>query len=58
MRIPKLIQRLRGKSRFSPASVLPIALVVSEAVFAVLNYRRLQRLEARISRAKAAPVRA
>lgn len=59
MRIPKLIQRLRGKpSGFSIIRLLPIALVLSDAVFAVLNQRRLRRLEARINRPIRAGVRA
>lgn len=59
MRIPKLIQRLRGKPRVSPViRLVPIALALSEAVFAVLNHRRLKRLEARIARPRAAAARA
>ena len=57
MRIPKLI-RLRGKPRFSIIPLVPIALVLSDVVFAVLNRRRLKRLEARVARPIKAGVRA
>jgi hypothetical protein len=51
MRVRKLIQRLRGNVPLFPAiPLVPIAIVVSDAVFAVLNFRRLKRLEARINR--------
>ena len=58
MRIPRLIPRLRGKPRFPIISLIPIALVVSDAVLAVLNQRRLKRLEARIARPIKAGLRA
>jgi hypothetical protein len=51
MRIRKLIQRLRGNVPLFPViPLVPLAIVVSDAVFAVLNFRRLKRLEARIAR--------
>jgi len=51
MRIHKLIQRLRGNVPLFPViPLVPLAIVVSDAVFAVLNFRRLKRLEARIAR--------
>jgi hypothetical protein len=46
----KLIRRLRGVPLFPVIPILPIAIVVSDAVFAVLNFRRLKRLEGRIVR--------
>ena len=51
MRIRKLIQRLRGNVPLFPViPLVPLAIVVSEAVFAVLNFRRLKRLEGRMVR--------
>ena len=51
MRTPKLIQRLQGKPRLFPMiPIVPIAIVLSNAVFAVLNFRGLKRLEARVDR--------
>ncbi|HET9385070.1 MAG TPA: hypothetical protein VFO67_07970 [Gemmatimonadales bacterium] len=59
MRIPKLIQRLGRKPKaFSIVPLIPIALVVTDAVFAILNQRRLKRLEARVARPRAAAARA
>jgi hypothetical protein len=51
MRIRKLIQRLRGNVPLFPMiPIVPIAIVLSNAVFAVLNFRGLKRLEARVNR--------
>lgn len=51
MRIRKLIQRLRGNVPLFPViPIVPIAIVLSNAVFAVLNFRGLKRLEARVNR--------
>jgi hypothetical protein len=44
MRVRKLIQRLKG------APLVPIGIVVSNVVFAVMNFRRLKRLETRMVR--------
>ena len=58
MRVRKLIQRLRGNVPLFPAiPLVPIAIVVSDAVFAILNFRRLKRLEARMNRPIHAGVR-
>jgi hypothetical protein len=45
-----LIHRLRNVPLFPVIPVLPIALVVSDAVFAILNFRRLKRLETKVAR--------
>jgi hypothetical protein len=50
MRARKLIQRLKNVPLFPVIPLLPIGLVVSEIVFAVMNFRRLKRLETRIVR--------
>ena len=53
MRIRKFIQRLRGNVPMFPViPIVPIAIVVSNAVIAVLNFRGLKKLEARIERPK------
>ena len=55
MPIRKLIKRLRGNVPMFPViPIVPIALVLSNAVIAVLNFRGLKRLEARVDR----PIRA
>jgi hypothetical protein len=43
-----LIHRLRNVPLFPIIPVLPIALVVSDAVFGILNFRRLKRLETKV----------
>ena len=49
MKIRKLIHRLRGNVPMFPViPIVPIALVLSNAVIAVLNFRGLKRLEARV----------
>ena len=50
MRARKLIQRLKNVPLFPVIPLLPIGIVVSEIVFAVMNFRRLKRLETRIVR--------
>ena len=50
MRVRKLIQRLRGVPAFPVIPIVPIAIVVSDAVLAILNFRRLKRLETRVGR--------
>lgn len=57
MPIRKLIKRLRGNVPLFPViPIVPIAIVVSNVVIAVLNFRGLKRLEARIERPR--PIRA
>jgi hypothetical protein len=45
-----LAHRLRNVPLFPIIPVLPIALVVSDAVFGILNFRRLKRLETKVVR--------
>jgi hypothetical protein len=52
MRVRKLIQRLRGVPLFPVIPLLPIGIVVSDAVLAVLNFRRLKRLETSVARTR------
>jgi hypothetical protein len=52
-----LTQRLKNVPLFPVIPILPIAIVVSDAVFAVLNFRRLKRLETRIARPAPAGIR-
>jgi hypothetical protein len=50
MRVKKLIQRLRNVPLFPVIPLVPIGIVVTDAVLAVLNFRRLKRLETRVAR--------
>ncbi len=50
MRVRKLIQRLRGVPLFPVIPLVPIGIVVSDVVLAVMNFRRLKRLETRVGR--------
>ena len=53
MRVRKLIQRLRSVPLFPVIPLVPIGIVVTDAVLAVLNFRRLRRLEAKVGRGAA-----
>ena len=50
MRVKKLIQRLKNVPLFPVIPLVPIAIVVSDVVLAVFNFRRLKRLEMRVGR--------
>ena len=50
MRMKKLIQRLKNVPLFPVIPLVPIAVVVSDVVLAVFNFRRLKRLEMRVGR--------
>ena len=51
MKVRKMIQRLSGRTPLFPViPILPMAIVLGEAVFAVLNFQRLKRLERRVAR--------
>jgi hypothetical protein len=50
MRLRKLIQRLKNVPLFPVIPLVPIGIVVSDVVLAIMNYRRLKRLETRIAR--------
>ena len=50
MRIPKLFHRVKNVPLFPVIPLIPLALVVSDAVLAILNFKRLKRLETRVGR--------
>ena len=54
MRAPKLFHRIKNLPLFPVIPLVPIAIVVGDAVFGILNFRRLKRLETRVSRPSAA----
>ena len=61
MRLRKLIQRLKNVPLFPVLPLVPIGIVVSDVVLAVINFRRLKRLETRVGRplhANSRPARA
>ena len=50
MRVRKLIQRLKNVPLFPVIPLVPIGMVVSDIVLAIMNFRRLKRLETRVGR--------
>ena len=50
MRVRKLIQRLKNVPLFPVIPLVPIGIVVSDVVLAILNFGRLKRLETRAGR--------
>ena len=50
MQVRKLIQRLKNVPLFPVIPLVPIGIIVSDVVLAIMNFRRLKRLEARVGR--------
>ena len=50
MRVRKLIQRLKNVPLFPVIPLVPIGIIVSDVVLAIMNFRRLKRLETRVGR--------
>ena len=50
MQLRKLIKRLKNVPLFPVIPLVPIGIVVSDVVLAVMNFRRLKRLETRVGR--------
>lgn len=53
MRIGKLMHRMRKNVPFFPMIPIIPALVVSDAVLTILNFRRLKKLDTKVARSRA-----
>ena len=50
MQLRKLIKRLKNVPLFPVIPLVPIGIIVSDVVLAIMNFRRLKRLETRVGR--------
>lgn len=50
MRIPRLFHRVKNLPFFPAIPLIPLAIVLSDAVLGVLTFKRLKRLETRVAR--------